>query len=257
MSARPYVLAETAWPALSDAGVTVAVLPWGATEPHNFHLPHGTDTYQSDALAAEGARRAWARGAKAMVLPTVPFGCQTGQRDLSFAPGLLPSTQQAILRDLAHDLERRGVAHLVLFNGHGGNEFRAMLRELQPGLRLHLLLVNWYALPGLNDLFDEAGDHAGELETSVMLHLRPDLVRPLDEAGPGTEHLPHIPAMRSRWAWAPRPWTEITDDTGVGNPKAAAAAKGAAALDAVAEALADLLVALDATPRDRLYRPSD
>lgn len=254
MPARPYVLAETAWPALSDAGVTVAVLPWGATEPHNRHLPHGTDTFQAEALAAEGARRAWARGARAMVLSAVPFGCQTGQQDLSFAPGLLPSTQAAVLRDLATDLDRRGLHHLVVLNGHGGNDFRALVRELQPGLRLHLLVVNWYALPGLNGLFDEAGDHAGELETSLMLHLHPGLVRPLSDAGPGSERLPRVAAMRSRWAWAPRPWTEVTDDTGVGDPKAATADKGAAALERVAEALAGLLVDLHATPRDRLYR---
>lgn len=254
MPARPYVLADTAWPALSEAGVTVALLPWGATEPHNYHLPHGTDTFQCDALAAEAARRAWDRGARVMVLPTIPFGCQTGQRDLSFAPGLLPSTQAAILRDVAHDLDRRGVQHLVLLNGHGGNDFRAALRELQPALRLHLVLVNWYALPGLNALFDDAGDHAGELETSLLLHLHPELVRPLAEAGPGTERLPKVAAMQSRWAWAPRPWTEITDDTGVGDPKAATPEKGAAAFERVAEALAGLLVELHATPRDRLYR---
>ena len=254
MPARPYVLAETVWPALSEADVTVAVLPWGATEPHNRHLPHGTDTFQAEAVAAEAARRAWDRGARAMVLPALPFGCQTGQQDLSFAPGLLPSTQFAILRDLASDLDRRGVRHLVLLNGHGGNDFRAMLRELQPELSMHLLLVNWYAVLDASAYFDVPGDHAGELETSAMLHLRPDLVRPLGEAGPGTERLARLDGMRRRWAWAPRPWTEITDDTGVGDPMAATAEKGARFLDATAEALAGLLVDLHATPRERLYR---
>ena len=49
---RPYILAETNWKALKDMRFEVAVLPWGATEAHNYHLPYGTDNIEADALAA-------------------------------------------------------------------------------------------------------------------------------------------------------------------------------------------------------------
>src|SRR5882724_2099730 len=109
MTGRPYVLAETTWKTVREAGYEVAVLPWGATEAHNFHLPYATDTIQCDAVAAEAARLAWQAGARVMVLPTVPFGVQTGQLDIPFCLNVNPSTQAAILSDLAHCLDGQGV----------------------------------------------------------------------------------------------------------------------------------------------------
>src|SRR6478672_12754974 len=77
MPTRPYILAESTWKTVDATPYDVAVLPWGATEAHNFHLPYATDNIQCDALAAEAARRAWERGAKVVVLPCVPFGANT------------------------------------------------------------------------------------------------------------------------------------------------------------------------------------
>src|SRR3982751_3530789 len=74
---RPYILAESTWKTVDATPFEVAVLPCGAPEAHNYHLPYATDTIQCDALAAEGARIAWERGAKVIVLPTVPFGVNT------------------------------------------------------------------------------------------------------------------------------------------------------------------------------------
>ena len=70
MTPRPYVLAETNWKAVSATRFDVAVLPWGATEAHNYHLPYATDVIQCDHVAAEAARRAWERGTRSVVLPT-------------------------------------------------------------------------------------------------------------------------------------------------------------------------------------------
>lgn len=250
---RPYVLAETTWPAVRAALPDVAVLPWGATEPHNRHLPYGTDVYQCDGVAHEAARRAHERGATVVVLPTVPFGVQTGMLDLPLALNVMPSTQAALLGDLARALAGQGVRKLVVLNGHGGNDFRAILRELQPSAGLFLCVVNWWTCVDAAPYFDAPGDHAGELETSAMLHLRPDLVRPLAEAGPGHERTARIAGLRERWAWAPRPWTQVTDDTGVGDPAAATAEKGARFVDAVAERLAGFLVDLAAADPADLY----
>jgi creatinine amidohydrolase len=57
MPARPYILAETTWKTVKETAYQVVVLPWGATEAHNYHLPYGTDNYQCDHIAAEAARR--------------------------------------------------------------------------------------------------------------------------------------------------------------------------------------------------------
>ena len=85
MPSRPYVLAESNWKAVKDTPFEVAILPWGATEPHNYHLPYSTDNYETGALAERAAEIAWKKGAKVIVLPTVPFGVNTGQIDLKLA----------------------------------------------------------------------------------------------------------------------------------------------------------------------------
>ncbi|HEU4631408.1 MAG TPA: creatininase family protein [Gemmatimonadaceae bacterium] len=250
---RPYVLAECTWAEVGQTRYEVAVLPWGATEAHNFHLPYATDNIQCDGIAAEAARRAWERGARVVVLPTVPFGVNTTQLDIPLTLNVNPSTQLALLRDLATALDGQGVRKLVLLNGHGGNHFRQMIRELQPTLRLFLCVVDWYTCVDPRPYFAEPGDHAGELETSVMQHLAPALVRSLAAAGDGHARPWRVRALREGWAWAPRRWTSVTADTGVGDPRAATAAKGAAYVDAVAERLAGLFVELAAADPDDLY----
>ncbi|MCB0589276.1 MAG: creatininase family protein, partial [Phaeodactylibacter sp.] len=82
MQARPYLLAETNWKTVKDTDYEVAVLPWGATEAHNYHLPYATDNFESQHVAAESARKAWEQGAKVIVLPGIPFGVNTGQLDV-------------------------------------------------------------------------------------------------------------------------------------------------------------------------------
>ena len=77
-----------------------------------------------------------------------------------------------------------------------------------------------------------------------MQHLRPDRVRALAEAGDGAEKKPAITGMRERWVWAQRPWTTISADTGIGDPREASAEKGARYVDAVAERVAQFLVEL-------------
>ncbi|WP_412068961.1 creatininase family protein [Rubrivirga sp. IMCC43871] len=251
---RAHVLADLPWSTVRDASYDVAVLPWGATEPHNFHLPYATDTIQAEAVAVEAARRAWARGARALVLPPIPFGANAMQLGLGPVIDLSPSTQAAVLGDVVRSLEAAGVPRLVLLNGHGGNDFKPMVRELQGRTDLFLATLDWWRAAPAADHFDAPGDHAGELETSAMLHLRPDLVRPLEEAGDGAERPFRVAALREGWAWAPRDWRRMTADTGVGDPRAATAAKGAAFVDAVAERVASFLVELAAMDPADPYR---
>jgi creatinine amidohydrolase len=139
-----------------------------------------------------------------------------------------------------------GVHKLVILNGHGGNDFRQMIRELQPRTSVFLCQVNWYAAVDAKAFFDEPGDHAGELETSVMLHVAPDLVGPMSDAGPGAVRKARVQAMREGWAWAPRRWTQVTADTGVGDPRRATPEKGARYADALTAALSGFLIELAA-----------
>lgn len=254
MAARPYVLAEAPWKTVRETRYQVAVLPWGATEAHNLHLPYATDTIQCDHVAAEAARVAWEAGARVVVLPTVPFGVQTTQLDIPLSLNMNPSTQLAVLRDLSRALAGQGIPKLVILNGHGGNDFRQMIRELQPQVDIFLTAVNWYACVDQRPFFQDPGDHAGEMETSVMMHVAPDLVLPLEEAGSGYARRPRIQAMREGWAWAPRPWTQVTDDTGVGDPAAATALKGAQYLQAVTQRIGAFLAELAAADTTDLYR---
>src|SRR6266496_1371779 len=197
MPPRPYILNELTWKTVRDARYEVAVLPWGATEAHNFHLPYSTDNIETERIAA-----------------------------------------------LATGLAGQGVPKLVILNGHGGNDFRQMIRELQPAVSLFLCTVNLYRVVDPKGFFSDLGDHAGELETSVMLHVAPELVRPLSDAGPGRARRFRLAALREGWAWAPRQWRQVTDDTGVGNPAAATAEQGRKYVEAVSEKIGGFLVEL-------------
>lgn len=251
--ARPWILAETNWKGVRETAYDLAILPWGATEAHNYHLPYATDVFAAEHVAAEAARLAWERGTRAIVLPAIPFGVQTGQLDIPLCINLNPSTQAIVLGDVAAALAGNGIRWLLVLNAHGGNDFRQMIRELQPRVDLFLCTINWWNCLDPRPFFDEPGDHAGELETSVMMHLVPDLVLPLDQAGDGAERKARVAGLREGWAWAPRPWTKISADTGVGDPRAATAEKGAAFFAAVTERIAGFIAELASADPADLY----
>lgn len=251
---RPYLLGESTWKQVGSQEVDLVILPWGATEAHNLHLPYATDVIESDHLAAEAARLAHEQGAKVMVLPTIPFGVNTGQMDIYLDINLNPSTITAIVGDVLDTLDRQGVRKFLIFNSHGGNDFKPVLREL--GLQypdMFLAFTNWFSTLDKSDYFDNDGDHADEMETSLMLHLRPDLVRPLSEAGPGVEHKIKINSIREGWAWTERKWSKVTDDTGIGDPRQATAEKGETYFKDVTHKMADLFIEIANADLDDLY----
>jgi creatinine amidohydrolase len=175
------------------------------------------------------------------------------QLDIKLCLNMNPSTQAALLADLVSALDGQGIHKLLILNGHGGNDFRQMIRELQPRTRVFLSSINWWSCVNVHEFIEEAGDHAGEAETSAMLHLAPDLVRPLSEAGPGRARASRLRGVREGWAWAPRRWTQVTADTGIGNPAKATAEKGAAYVGAAVERIGDYLIELAALKLDELY----
>lgn len=251
---RPYILAENNWKTIRDAGFDVAVLPWGACEAHNYHLPYGTDIIEAEQVAAAAAKEAWEKGVKIIVLPTIPFGVNTGQFDVTLDINMNPSTQLLVLRDIVEVLNRQKIYKLIILNSHGGNDFKTMIREL--GLKfpdMFLCQCNWYQAVDQKDFFENKDDHAGEMETSVILHLKPELVRPLSEAGEGAAKIFRISAIREGWAWAERKWLQVTTDTGVGDPRKATAEKGAAYFTAVTKKVGSFFLEVASVNKNDLY----
>jgi creatinine amidohydrolase len=251
---RPYILAENTWKVIKDSSFEVAILPWGATEAHNYHLPYGTDIIEAEHVAAESARIAWEQGAKITVLPVIPFGVNTGQFDVKLDINMNPSTQLAVLRDVVEVLDRQGIYKLIILNSHGGNDFKTMIREL--GLKfpnMFLCQCNWYQAVDQKEFFENKDDHAGEMETSVIMHLMPHLVRPLSEAGDGAAKKFRFTAIREGWAWAERKWMQVTKDTGVGDPRKASAEKGQKYFKAVTEKVSKFFFEVAKADRNDLY----
>lgn len=254
MKARPYILAETNWKDVKDTDFVIALLPWGATEAHNYHMPYATDNYEGDYVAGESARKAWEAGIKVITLPCIPFGVNTGQLDVKLCMNMNPSTQYAILTDVVDVLLRHDIDKLVIINSHGGNNFKNMIREMsidQPDM--YMCSLDWWKIGNPKSHFAEPGDHAGELETSVIMHIQPHLLRPLSEAGPGNERKNKIKGIREGWVTTQRQWTQVTEDTGVGNPSAATAEKGAAFLEVITTEISEFIQELANTDIDEMY----
>ncbi len=251
---RPYILAECNWKFIRDQVFDAAVLPWGACEAHNYHLPYGTDMLQAEKVSAEAARIAWEKGAKIIVLPTIPFGVNTGQPDILLDINMNPSTQMKVLDDIVQVLDRQGIHKLIIMNSHGGNDFKTMIREL--GLKypnMFLCMCNWFRSVDHSGYFENPDDHAGEMETSVMLHLTPELVLPLSEAGDGKAKKFTFSAMREGWGWAERRWSSVTRDTCVGNPEKATTEKGARFFGAVTQKVGTFFYEVAVTSKENFY----
>lgn len=252
---KPYILEETTWKQVKNQKYDIAVLPWGATEPHNYHLPYGTDSLETARIAEDAAKKAWDNGVKIMVLPTIPLGVQNpGQIEMPFCLHTKPSTQIIIFKDIVDALYNQGIRKLVLMNGHGGNDFKPMIREIQPQFPEMLIsLVEWFKIFNLNEYFEEDGDHANEMETSIIMHYFPTLVLPLEEAGDGIAKSSKLKGIQDKTAWIPRQWDKVSEDTGIGNPKKASAEKGKRFLNDVTTKIAGFFVELDKCDPKNLY----
>lgn len=250
---RPHVLFEANYRQLLDRRPHVAVLPWGATEAHNMHLPHGTDVIEAVAVAERAADLAADRGARPLVLPAIPYGNNAQQQDQVATIHLSTASALAVLRDVVMSLKRQGIDRLLIVNGHGGNEFKPLIRDLMLESGLLIVVVDfWRVRPEeAARIFAEPGDHAGELETSLLMHLRPDLVV-MPQAGPGATLPWGLPAIKKSGAWTPRPWSHVHPDTGCGDPAAATAAKGAEYFAVITAGIADVLVELSAAVKGQV-----
>lgn len=251
--ARPWLLAELTYHDIRLAMPQVAVLPFGATEPHNLHLPYATDTIESDVIGSRVCQEAHRRGAKVVCLPSIPYGTETNQAAYPFAMNLQPSTVLAILRDLVESLDRSGLRKCLILNSHGGNAFKGFLRELFGRTKVHLFLCNWYSIRDQYDqVFEAKDDHAGEMETSLLLAARPELVH-LERADDGAVRPMRFEALREGWVEFTRPWHLLTKNSGSGDPRRATAQKGQKWLDILTDRLAQFLVELSNAPVDEFF----
>lgn len=256
---RPWKLSEVNYGYVKDHPYEVAVLPLGATEPHNLHLPYGTDCYEADLIGERMCEAAHERGAKVVLLPTIPYGTETNQMAFPLAMNVNPSTLGAMITDLVDSLAHHGIRKIVLLNSHGGNDLKPVLRELFGKTPAHLFLCNWYRVLAdrEREIFDDPGDHAGEMETAVILAYHPHLVARREDgsfvADDGTMQATRFEAVNRGWVSMTRPWHLLTTNTGAGNPHPATAEKGRRMVEQVVERLATFLVELSAVKVDERF----
>lgn len=249
-STPPIDLQAANWHDVKNGPYTFAVLPWGATEPHNYHLPYLTDCHIAHEIAADSVAKARdLYNVYGMILPTIPLGAQNpGQKELPFCIHTRYQTQTLILTDIVDSLQAQNIRLLILMNGHGGNNFKPLIRDLaltHPAVTI--VSVEWFAIEPQKDYFENPDDHAGEMETSVMMHYLPHLVH-LSQAGSGPLTPFRIEGLNDKVGWTPRQWNKTTPDTGVGDPSKATAQKGKRYAEAVTQKIAKLLHDLATQP---------
>lgn len=256
---REWILAETNYGYVKEHPYEVAVLPVGATEPHNLHLPYGTDNFETQAVGERVCEAAWKQGARVVLLPMVNYGTDTNLMGYPMAMNLDPSTLAQLLSDLIDSLVQHGVSKIVILNGHGGNDFKPVLRELYGKVEAHLFLCNWYQVIADLDaaVFEDAGDHAGEMETSFALAYFPELVARTEggkiAADEGAVRACRFEAVQRGWVSLTRPWHLVTSNSGVGNPFPATKEKGEKLMGVLVERLAPFLVELAAAQVDERF----
>ena len=251
-----WVLAEQNHQFIASRKWDVVVLPFGATEPHNVHMPYGTDVFQVEEVGRRACERAFKRGANVLLLPAMPFGVNTNHLKVpgALALSVTPTTLLKMLGDLVDALSRQGIRKMVLLNGHGGNELKPLTRELFHKTEMFLCVCDWFrvAADQYPEIFARPGEHADEMETSMGMAFFPQWMKPA-VPGSGQPRPARFEAIRKGWVSITRPWELLTPDTGVGDPGAATAEKGRRLMDLVVERLGDFLYELAKSPMDETF----
>lgn len=215
-----------------DTASSIAVLPVGSFEQHGGHLPLTTDTVVACTIA-----RSISEAYGLFLLPPITIGCSHEHEDFPGTVSIRATTLAAVVEDVMDSLDRQGITRTVVVNGHGGNYVLSnVVQQANRGPRRVALFPEkseWAearAAAGCDT--DHSSDmHAGELETSLLLHLDQELVRP------GWREADHF--AQDRRLLLTQGMRALASHGVVGKPSAATAAKGAAVLDALTKAFAD------------------
>jgi creatinine amidohydrolase/Fe(II)-dependent formamide hydrolase-like protein len=211
----------------------ICVLPVGSCEQHSHHLPLDTDITGADFFA-----RIIAEDLNAALLPPLPFGTCMEHSGFRGSISLRPETLMQVIRDIADEVERQSFHVLLIMNGHGGNfALGPVVRDINRIDRtLKVLLVDWWEFLNHEIAADskELGIdlHAGEMETSFMLAIAPDSVRPdsIDRASGKPERSPLNPRDLNTFGMG-----HFSATGAVGYPSFASAAKGEAIINSIRE----------------------
>ena len=256
---RPWILAEANYAYVKENPYEVAVLPLGATEPHNLHLPYGTDWYEGTDIGERICEAAHKRGAKVTLLPPIPYGTETNMHKFPLAMNVDPTTLFSFVTDLIHSLINTGIKKIVLLNSHGGNEMKPLLRELADKVDAHIFLTSWFKIleDVYFDIFDEMEDHAGEMETSLIEAFHPELVAKNEDGTFAADNGDRTPmrfeALNKGWVGITRPWHLLTTNSGSGNPHGASAEKGRKVMEVIVERLSKFIVELSDAEIDETF----
>ena len=218
------------------SGARVALLPVGSLEQHGPHLPLTTDTVIASALAQVLADA----NPSLRLLPPIAFGCYHEHSSWPGTVSVSAPTLHAMAADIAASLRASGTPELVVVNGHGGNHVLANLVQASGGdMALFPGPHDWEAAREASGMgtTNDRDMHAGELETSVLLHVRPDLVRA------GYEEADHLADRRDHMLTTGL--SRYTRSGVVGLPSRATANKGRDLLAALAESFTGYLNVLD------------
>jgi creatinine amidohydrolase len=155
------------------------------------------------------------------------------------------STLDAMVREIIVSLRHHGIQKIVILNGHGGNDFKPLVRQIQCDLDVHVFLCNWWLVGSdkYNEIFTKPDDHAGQFETSVAMALFPDLVEP-DVAGNGLAKPFQFEALREGWLSTSRDFAKLNDHCACGDPTDSTPEKGRKYLDLVIQRISAFLTQL-------------
>lgn len=230
-----YLLPLTTTVEERDRGARVALLPVGSFEQHGPFLPLITDT-----VVAVTVARAVGAGTPVLRLPPVTISCSHEHAAWAGTVSISAGTLSAIVNDVAESLRRSGIDRLVIVNGHGGNYVLSnVVQEAEGRMALFPTEVDWArarAAAGMTTPVD-SDMHAGELETSILLHAHPGLVR--------HDYAAHDQVADGRDRMLTLSLAAYTESGVVGRPSLASADKGGLALASLAESFGEVLAALD------------
>ncbi|HAA74769.1 TPA: hypothetical protein DCE37_06610 [Candidatus Latescibacteria bacterium] len=245
------ILEEMTIDDVRELDANVCVFPIGSTEPHGPALPYGTDSFRVEAAAYAGTRRANEMGGRVICFPTQRVSLNNNFRAFPFACRVRVPTFMALLKDLVEMCEAEGVRRFVFVNGHGGNPdvIRAVQRDLaaKDGIFTCMIGASQCASDEARSVWEHRSDHAGEEETSEIMHLRPELVRE-EHITDNPQHRPKVESLNTYHVDFVRPWHLYIPASAGGNATKASAEKGQTVLESAVEGMGKLLSDLSQAP---------